>query len=113
MIKDDLFDEELQSMVPLKEAQQPKSKPKSSNVVKPKAASTIEVEPDSVFEESSNGYVEPLKRCAKWAVLFGGLSLLIFYWQQSGQMTDSAAVPSLYICALLAGLSVGKAWKVK
>jgi hypothetical protein len=49
-----------------------------------------------------------LKACVKWAAIFGGLSLLFFYWQQNGLMDPTAALPSMYTCAVLAGLSVGR-----
>ena len=49
--------------------------------------------------------------CAKWAVLFGGLNGLLFYWQQAGLLASEAAVPSMVVCALLAGLSIG--WNAK
>ena len=49
--------------------------------------------------------------CAKWAGLFGGLNGLLFYWQQAGLLASEAAVPSMVVCALLAGLSIG--WHAK
>lgn len=49
-----------------------------------------------------------LKGCAKWAVTFGSLSMLIFYWQQTGLMDPAAAVPSMCACTCLAGFGVGK-----
>lgn len=49
-----------------------------------------------------------LKICATRVLLFGALSLLIFYWQQSGQMAASAAMPSLCACMVLAGCNIGK-----
>lgn len=55
--------------------------------------------------------MDKLKECAKWAGLFGGLSTLLFYWQQAGLLASEAAVPSLIVCALLAGLSIG--WHAK
>lgn len=48
-----------------------------------------------------------LKVCAKWAMLFGSISALLFYWQQAGLLDSKAAIPSLIICALGAGLTVG------
>ena len=51
--------------------------------------------------------MEKVKQCAKWAVLFGGISGLLFWWQQAGLLDPKAAVPSLIICALGAGLSIG------
>lgn len=52
--------------------------------------------------------MEILKASAKSVLLFGGLNLLIFYWQQAGLMASSIAVPCMCICAALAGLGVGK-----
>lgn len=52
--------------------------------------------------------LDRLKDCAKWVGLFGGLCVLLFYWQQTGQMESSAAVPSMCACCGLAGLSIGK-----
>lgn len=48
-----------------------------------------------------------VKQCAKNVLLFGGMEALFFYWQQTEQMTASAAYPAIVICATLAGLSVG------
>lgn len=53
-------------------------------------------------------WLDKLKACAKWTALFGGLCVLLFYWQQTGQMEASAAVPSMCACCGLAGLSIGK-----
>ena len=55
--------------------------------------------------------MDRLKASAKSALLFGGLCLLVFYWQQTGQMAASAALPSMLVCIGLAGLNVGKNMK--
>ncbi len=55
--------------------------------------------------------MDKLISCAKWAVLFGGLNGLLFYWQQAGLLASEAAVPSMVVCALLAGLIIG--WHAK
>ena len=52
-------------------------------------------------------WMDRLQACAKWTGLFGGLCLLFFYWQQKGLMDPVAALPSMIVCATLAGLSVG------
>ena len=52
--------------------------------------------------------MDKLKSCAKSVLLFGGLSFLIFYWQQTGLMAASVAVPSMCVCTALAGWGVGK-----
>lgn len=53
-------------------------------------------------------WLDNLKACAKWAGLFGGLSFLIFYWEQAGLMAESIAVPCIAICTALAGFGCGK-----
>lgn len=49
-----------------------------------------------------------LKACVKHAAIFGGLSLLVFYWQQAGLMAESIAVPCIAVCTALAGFGVGR-----
>ena len=53
-------------------------------------------------------WLDNLKACVKHVAIFGGLSILFFYWQQTGQMDASAAVPSMCACTALAGLGVGR-----
>lgn len=55
-----------------------------------------------------NTYMDKLKACAKDALLFGGLSMIFFYFQQTGQMLPSAAMPCICVCCILLGLGVGK-----
>lgn len=49
-----------------------------------------------------------LKACAKGVGLYGGISLLLFWWQQTGMLASKAAVPSFIVLALLAGLKIGR-----
>lgn len=49
-----------------------------------------------------------LMMCVKHSWVFGAVSMLVFYWQQVGLMDSAAAVPTMYACALMLGLSVGK-----
>lgn len=53
-------------------------------------------------------WLDRLKDCAKQTAMFSGLCILIFYWQQTGLMESTAAVPSMMTCMLLAGVSIGK-----
>ena len=55
-------------------------------------------------------FYDKLKRCAKSVAIFGGLNILVFYWQNSGLMADSIALPCMIVCAVLAGFGVGKAF---
>jgi hypothetical protein len=52
-------------------------------------------------------WMDSLKGCVKWAVTFGGLNTLIFYWQIAGLMDESIAVPCMWVCCALAGYGVG------
>ena len=51
---------------------------------------------------------DDLKDSAKSTALFGGLNLLIWYWEIAGLMDESVALPCMLVCALLAGLGIGK-----
>ena len=53
-------------------------------------------------------WMDNLKDCGKWVVGFGGLSFLLFYWEQAGLMAESVAVPCMCLCTALAGWGVGK-----
>ena len=109
---DDLLDEELMSMPGLKVSDITKDVPnqhKPKNDVRP-ANKSKKQEPQKVVSEpvvNENDWMIKLKSCTKWSLIFGGLELLLFYWQQTGQMLPSAAVPSMIVCALLAGLKIG------
>ena len=53
-------------------------------------------------------FLQKLTNTAKWSFLFGGLSLIFFYWQQTGQMQPSAAVRCMCACTAMVGWSIGK-----
>jgi hypothetical protein len=118
--KDELFDEELCGMVKftdatVKPAQPVKTekKPVSKECVKEKktAQKTTDKPMDAEYEPINTRYDKKTMNMVKWVVVFMGLEYLFFYWQQTGQMEESAAMPSMIVCALLAGVSVGKNWK--
>lgn len=53
-------------------------------------------------------FIAKLTDSAKWVCLYGGLSFLVFYWEQAGLMASSIAVPSMCVCTALVGWSIGK-----
>lgn len=118
--KDELFDDELCGMVKFTDAT---VKPQKTVESKKKSESKLHVEEkktaqkptskpmDAEYEPVKTWYDEKTVNLVKWVVLFIGLEYLVFYWQQTGQMQESAAMPSMLVCALLAGISVGKNWK--
>lgn len=92
---------------------------KPSNTTQPnKAAQKPAQKPikeAEAFEDAMRQPVKPdpnwldrLKAYVKWSVLFGGLNMLVFYWQQAGLMAESIAVPCMWVCCVLAGYGIGK-----
>ena len=119
-MKDELFDDELCGLVKFTDATATAQKPvetakKSVNkepVKEKKTAQKPTDKPmDAECEPVKTWYDEKAVNMVKWVVLFMGMEYLFFYWQQTGQMAESAAMPSMIVCALLAGISVGKNWK--
>ena len=118
--KDELFDDELCGMVKFTDATTTAQKPVES---KKKPESKLHVEEkkmdqnptsrpvDAEYEPVKTWYDKKTVNMVKWAAVFIGLEYLVFYWMQTGQMQESAAMPSMLVCALLAGISVGKNWK--
>ena len=118
--KDELFDDELCGLVKFTDATATAQKPvetakKSADkepVKEKKTAQRSTNKPmDAEYEPVKTWHDEKTVNMVKWVVLFIGLEYLVFYWMQTGQMESSAAMPSMIVCALLAGISVGKNWK--
>lgn len=121
-MKDDLFDDELCGLVKFTDATATAQKPAETAkkpvnkepVKEKKTAQKFTNKPmDAEYEPVKNWYDEKTVNCVKGFLIFAGLEYLFFYWQQTGQMQSTAAMPSMIVCALLAGVSVGKNWKWK
>ena len=119
-MKDDLFDDELCGMVKFTDATTTAQKPAESEkktvnkepAKEKKTAQKSTSKPmDAEYEPVKTRYDEKTVNMVKWVVVFMALEYLFFYWQQTGQMQSTAAMPSMIVCALLAGISVGKNWK--
>ena len=119
-MKDELFDEELRGMVKFTDATTTAQKPvgtaqKTASKEPAKEKKTAQKpanEPmDAEYEPVKTWYDTKTVNMVKWVMVFMGLEYLFFYWQQTGQMQSTAAMPSMIVCALLAGISVGKNWK--
>lgn len=118
--KDELFDDALCGMVKFTDATTTSKKPSESEKKlesklhgeKKKTAHKETSEPvDAEYEPVKTWYDKKTVNMVKWAAVFIGLEYLVFYWMQTGQMQESAAMPSMLVCAALAGISVGKNWK--
>ena len=121
-MKDELFDEELCGLVKFTDATTTAQKPvgtaqKTASKEPTKEKKTAQKpanEPmDAEYEPVKTWYDPKTVNLVKWVVIFIGLEYLVFYWMQTGQMQESAAMPSMIVCALLAGISVGKNWRWK
>jgi hypothetical protein len=96
-------------------AEKPKEKKKSANTTpakkaaqKPAQRPADEESVDALWHPvKPHSWMDGLKACAKWALTFGGLNMLIFYWQQAGLMDASVAIPCQWVCCALAGYGVG------
>ena len=118
--KDELFDDELCGMVKFTDATMRPSQPVKSeknqaskeHEKEKKTAQKPTGEPmDAEYQPVKTWYNEKAVNMVNCVVIFIALEYLFFYWQQTGQMKSTAAVPSMIVCALLAGISVGKNWK--
>ena len=119
-MKDDLFDDELCGLVKFTDATATAQKPvetakkqvnKEPVKEKKTAHKPTEKPVDAEYEPVKTWYDAKTVNMVKWVVVFMGLEYLFFYWQETGQMQSTAAMPSMIVCALMAGISVGKNWK--
>ena len=120
--KDELFDEELCGLVKFTDATvkptQPVKAEKKTVNKEPVKEKKMDQKPtekpvDAEYEPVKNWYDAKTVNLVKWFSIFILLEYLFFYWQQTGQMQSTAAMPSMIVCALLAGISVGKNWNWK
>lgn len=58
-------------------------------------------------------WMDDLKDCTKSTLIFGGLNVLIWWWQMAGLMDESIAQPCMWVCFGLAGIGIGKVLGVK
>lgn len=101
-----LFDEELQGIFGSRYTD-------TSAAPAKKAAPEKKVDPLAAAKwappKPDPNWLDKLKASVKWTALFSGLCVLFFYWQQTGLMEPAAALPSMLTCAVLTGVSIGKA----
>lgn len=56
-------------------------------------------------------YMDKLKAVAKEVGLYGLLSTILFYWQQTGKLDYTTAWHALLVCVGMVFFSVGKNWR--
>lgn len=89
---------------------EPKKVPKDTTAPKKVHPGMADEAKDAVWSpfNAEPSFTQKLMDCAKWASFYSALCLVFFYWQQTGQMKPSAAVPSMLFCAVMVGFSFGK-----
>ncbi len=86
-----------------KDAQKPAQKPtKANEAVKDAQCEPVKPAPDSM---------EKLKHMAKDVFKYAALSLILFWWQQTGRLEETTAWYSLLVCVGMVFFSVGKNWR--
>lgn len=63
---------------------------------------------DAHWEPVKPTTIDRLKDCLSRMSVYAAANLILFYWQQAGLLADKAAVPAMWVCALLAGYQLGK-----
>ena len=108
---DEFFDEELQSIgVKFTDETNPAQMPVVEPKPRAKATEKAKNVPDAEYEavpQYAPSFMDRLKGCAKWSLIFGGLTMLFFCWQEAGLMDPAAAVPSMCVCTCLGGFKIG------
>lgn len=91
--------------VPLGEM--PEREMESMDIPKPKKAA--EKPMDAQWHPTKQRtFMDDLKDITKSLAIFGGLNMLIWYWELAGLMDHSIALPCMWVCVFLAGSGVGK-----
>lgn len=105
MVMGDRFQDDTQSASEAKEecfTRGPEMNIRWSEPKKPKAK-------DAQWEPVPQySFTQKLMTCGKKAAVYAGLCLLISYWQSTGQMEASAAMPCMMACTALIGVTYGR-----
>lgn len=56
-------------------------------------------------------FMDKLKQTAKDVCLYAVLSVILFWWQQTGRLEETTAWYSLLVCVGMVFFSVGKNWR--
>lgn len=59
------------------------------------------------FPKPPKGFMDKLMGCATWAMVCGGIAMLLWWFEINGLMAHVAAFPCIVVCCLLAGFGVG------
>lgn len=106
---EDMMGDRFQDLTKPEKAETKKVSENTTTILKSAASHARKSSQDiGKFPKMKPDFYTRLWASAKQALLFGGLSLLVFYWEQAGLMASSIAVPSMCVCTLLVGWGIGK-----
>ena len=74
----------------------------------PKAEAVMEEEELFEFTQKERDAMARRASMAKWVMVCGGISMLMWWFQNNGLMAMEATYPCIVGCALLSGYGVGK-----
>ena len=109
---DDIFDKDLAEMVNYTDETVPAEMPVMEHKVKgmPKSSPAKHEAMDAKYEpiEKKHSDMDRMVDMTKWVCICGGISMLLWWFENNGLMELEAAYPCIVGCALLAGFGVGK-----
>lgn len=83
---------------------------KQANTAKNMPVKEKPVEPKWEPEKPTPNYMDKLKASAKDMALYVVLSMILFWWQQSGRLDETTAWYSLLFCVGMVFFTIGRAW---
>ena len=86
-------------------------KPKFANPMQNTAGKEKPCEPLWKPVKPAPNSMDKLKAVAKEVGLYGALSTILFYWQQTGKLDYTTAWYALLVCVGMVFFSVGKNWR--
>ena len=98
-------DKFIDQTVPLSEM--PKTEQQTTDIPKIKKVAEKPVE-EQWHPTKQRTWMDDLRDITKSTAIFGGLNMLIWYWEMAGLMDHSIALPCMWVCVLLVGIGVGK-----
>lgn len=112
MSGEEFFDDELAGMVNYTDETVPAEMPVREHKVKgmPKSSPAKHEAMDAKYEpmEKKHSDMDRIVDMTKWVCICGGISMLLWWFENNGLMELEAAYPCIVGCALLAGFGVGK-----
>lgn len=95
-------------------AEKPAEKPVSKKQSKPVKSAPVKEKPvDAQWEpvKPAPNFMEKLKQTVIDVWLYAGISLVLFWWQQTGLLEETTAWYALLVCVGMLFFTVGKNWR--